>query len=347
MIGNAHAESVALARQLHWYRGNTHAHTLNSDGDAAPDAVVRWYREHDYQFVVITDHEFLTDVEPLNKILGADERFLVIRGQEVTQWSENPRQPAAHVNAIDNTRVVFPVGERQCNGGGCGARAPSNMPLSETYAKNIAAIVAAGGLAQVNHPNYMWSVRPEDLFAIPDRTLFEIWNGIPNINNLGGSDGAGNTSQSTEELWDQLLSRGQILWGVGSDDSHEYHDLDNAQSARPGQAWIVVRAAALKADAIVAALRAGDFYASNGVVLEDVKVDARSISITVKPDSSEPARASRYLTRFIGRYGKVLAEVAGLKPSYLWQGGEGYVRATIIDSNGRRAWVQPVFSHRE
>ena len=31
---------------MHWYKGNTHTHTLNSDGDSTPDDVVRWYREH-------------------------------------------------------------------------------------------------------------------------------------------------------------------------------------------------------------------------------------------------------------------------------------------------------------
>ncbi len=46
-----------------WYKGNTHTHTLNSDGDSTPDAVVQWYREHGYQFLVLTDHNFLTSVD--------------------------------------------------------------------------------------------------------------------------------------------------------------------------------------------------------------------------------------------------------------------------------------------
>src|SRR5687768_12129771 len=31
---------------LRWFKGNTHTHTLNSDGDSPPDVVVRWYREN-------------------------------------------------------------------------------------------------------------------------------------------------------------------------------------------------------------------------------------------------------------------------------------------------------------
>jgi hypothetical protein len=57
--------SLATTR---WYKGNTHTHTLNSDGDSTPDEVVRWYREHGYQFLVLTDHNFLTSVDALNAL---------------------------------------------------------------------------------------------------------------------------------------------------------------------------------------------------------------------------------------------------------------------------------------
>ena len=67
-----------------WFKGNTHTHTLNSDGDSTPDEVVRWYREQKtYQFLVLTDHNFLTSVDGLNAVHGADSKFLVIRGEEV------------------------------------------------------------------------------------------------------------------------------------------------------------------------------------------------------------------------------------------------------------------------
>jgi hypothetical protein len=49
------------------------------------------------------------------------------------------------------------------------------------------------------------------------------------------------------------------------------------------------------------------------------------------------------MTRFIGQGGQVLAEVAGISPRYRFTGNETYVRAAIIDSNGNRAWTQPVF----
>lgn len=138
-----------------WYRGNTHTHTLNSDGNATPDDVARWYRMKGYEFVVITDHEFLTDVVPLNGTIGAPGKFLVIRGQEVTQRLADPTvQPSgrrqAHINAIGINRVVMPVGSSD------GATVARDATMADLYARNIAGIRAAGGIAQVNHPNWLW-----------------------------------------------------------------------------------------------------------------------------------------------------------------------------------------------
>jgi hypothetical protein len=81
----------ASPQELHWYRGNTHTHTINSDGDTSPDAVVRWYKEHYYQFIFVTDHEYITDAAPLNAIYAASERFLLLPGQEITQVGRGPK----------------------------------------------------------------------------------------------------------------------------------------------------------------------------------------------------------------------------------------------------------------
>jgi hypothetical protein len=47
--------------------------------------------------------------------------------------------------------------------------------------------------------------------------------------------------------------------------------------------------------------------------------------------------------QFIGRGGRVLAEVSANPYQYDIVGDEGYVRARVRDSNGQMAWTQPVF----
>lgn len=340
-----HADE-ADAKSPSWYRGNTHTHTINSDGNAAPDRVVRWYREHGYHFVFVTDHEYVTDVGPLNELIGARERFVVFAGQEITQWGDDPKRAAAHVNGLFSTTVIWPVGIRKCLGSGCGAHAPASTSLAETFRTNIAEIVSQGAIPQINHPNYRWAVRPEDLADTPDFTLLEIWNGQGRINNLGGEDEAGVTRPSAEGFWDILLSQGKIIWGVGADDSHDFGDAPDPDGAAPGQAWIMVRAPELTASAIRRSIERGDFYASTGVELEDIRADDASLALRIA--ESRPG-AARFKTRFVGTGGRVLAEAAGTSPVYRFHGGENYVRAIVTDSNGNQAWTQPVFrdSRRE
>lgn len=319
--------------QSHWFKGNTHAHSLNSDGDVPVDAVVRWYREHGYHFTFVTEHEYFTDVAPLNALFGGANRFLVIAGQEVTQRIADPAHTGgvrqAHVNALGTSRLVPTLGEKNV----------AKMPIAETYRLNGAAIRAAGGIMQVNHPNFIWSVPLADMMDLPDSTLFEVWNGHPIVYNQGGTDSTGQEMLSSEARWDSVLSRGRLLFGVGDDDSHSYkpEDAENPDMARPGRAWIWVRADTLSPEAIIRSLRRGDFYASTGVTLKELQVSPNEYRLEISPLGDR-----RYLTEFIGQNGRVLARATTLKASYRITGSEGYVRVKVTDSSGRMAWMQPI-----
>jgi hypothetical protein len=83
-VSMAPHSQTAEKPKLRWYKGNTHRHTLNNDGDSTPDDVVRWYWENGYNSLVLTDHNFLTSVDGLNSLHAADEKFIVIKGEEVT-----------------------------------------------------------------------------------------------------------------------------------------------------------------------------------------------------------------------------------------------------------------------
>lgn len=333
-LGGVLAAAVPAAAQGRWFKGNTHAHSLNSDGDVPVDEVVRWYRTHGYHFTFITEHEYFTDVAPLNALFAAANRFLVLAGQEVTQRVEDRSHPGgarqAHVNALGTNRLVLPLGERNLATG---------MSIAATFARNGQAIRDAGGIMQVNHPNFLWSVPLADMMDLPDSTLFELWNGHPIVYNLGGTDSTGHVMPSTEARWDSILSRGKLLFGVADDDSHSFRpeDAGNPDLARPGRGWIWVRADTLSPTAILDALRRGDFYSSTGIVLRDLRVSPGEYRLEITP-----AGDRRYLTEFIGHGGRVLATSTTLRPVYRITGNEGYVRARVSDSSGRMAWTQAV-----
>jgi hypothetical protein len=297
-----------------WYKGNTHTHTLNSDGDSTPDDVVRWYREHGYNFLVLSDHNYLTSIDGLNALHGADERFLLVKGEEVTDAFKDK---SVHVNGLDVARKVDPQG---------------GASLLEVVQRNVDAIRAANGVPHINHPNFRWSITVDELRQVRNNRLFEIFNGHPQVNNLGGGGVPG-----LEEAWDAILSSGVLLYGIAVDDAHVFKKPGDPTVPGPGRGWVMVRAPRLEARALLNALEQGDFYASTGVVLEEYEVTSRSMRIVVKQDPW-----SKYRVQFIGKGGRVLKEETTSPASYTFTGAEGYVRARVLESNGKIAWVQPI-----
>jgi hypothetical protein len=297
-----------------WFKGNLHTHTLNSDGDSTPDDVVRWYREHGYHFVTITDHNYLTSVDGLNALHGADDKFVVIKGEEVTdRFGDKP----IHVNGLDPASFIKPPGGRSV------VAMVQNM---------IDAIRAARGVPSVNHPNYGWAISPDELAQLQRTRLFEVFNGHPLVNNLGGGGVPG-----LEETWDRMLSSGKLLYGIAVDDAHYFKRPEDKTAPRPGFGWVHVRAARLEPRAIVEALERGEFYSSTGVEMQTIDVSASALTITVREE-----RSSKYRIQFIGRQGRVLSETTASPATYIFKGDEGYVRAKVIESNGKLAWIQPV-----
>ena len=308
------ARVAQQAPDRRWYKGNTHAHTINSDGDSTPDDVVRWYREHGYHFVVLSDHNFLTAVEGLNAVFGAVDKFLVIPGEEVTSRSGDK---PIHVNGLAIREVVPPP--------------QPGTPL-EMLQRSIDAIRSVDGLPHVNHPNFGWAVTADDLRQLERTRLFEIFNGHPQVNVLGGGGVPG-----LEEIWDRVLSSGRLMFGIAVDDAHYFKQPGNAALPGPGGGWVVVRADRLETRAVLDALERGDFYATTGVDLRDIQASEREVVVDVHTTTY-----SKYRVQFIGRDGRLLDEQTALPARYMLRGDEGYVRAKVVESNGRLAWTQPV-----
>lgn len=292
---------VAVLASVVWLKGNLHTHTVRSDGDSTPEEVAAWYRDHGYQFLVITDHDKVTRV-------AAPAGLVLIPGEEVT---DSLQKKSLHVNAIGLTRAVPPQ------------RGKTKV---EVLQRNIDAVREAGGIPLVNHPNFGWAFGAEELRQLYGVTLLEIASGHPYVNAQG--------PPSAESLWDEMLSIGKRVWGVAVDDMHHLKRPWDTDVALPGKAWVVVRAGKADAKSILGALERGEFYASTGVELEDFSAG----HVRVKEKNQ-----AHYRIQFIGLKGRLLQETLGPAATYRIRGNEGYVRAKVIDSNGRCAWTQPTF----
>ncbi|AUX30567.1 MULTISPECIES: CehA/McbA family metallohydrolase [Sorangium] len=299
-------------------RGNLHAHSARSDGDSPAQLVFAWYRDHGYQFLALTDHNNYLDVTrpPASQV----QDFLVIPGEEVTMAAAG--QPV-HVNALCTKRRI---------GGGTfrTARAALAWATSE--------ILAQGGVALVNHPNFHWAIEAEDIADAEGAQLVEIFSGHPHVRSDGDA-----THTSAEEKWEQALSSGQPIAAVAVDDMHSLAGADKqVPQVGPGTGWVEVFAEETSQAAICAALGAGRLYASSGPRLTRLAVTSDTFTLWVEPPD--------VMVEFIDRWGVLLeaapataeAEMSGAayRASYRLRGPEQYVRARLTAPDGSRAWTQ-------
>jgi predicted metal-dependent phosphoesterase TrpH len=298
---------------MRWYKGNTHTHTLESDGDSPPETVARWYRDHGYNFLVLTDHNIFTDPATLSNLM--DSTFLLIPGEELTTSFQ--RKPV-HVNGLNIPHVLQPQ---------------TDSTLLGTIQRNVDEVRSVDGVPHINHPNFGWAIDAQTLAQVKNDKLLEIYNGHPTVHNQGGGDAPG-----MEAVWDLLLTGGKRIYGIAVDDAHHFKEEFAANRANPGRGWVGVAARALTSRDIMEGLEAGRFYASTGVELDDVVVTATQLEVRIRVRGN-----FRYRTQFIGAGGRVLAETDSNPAIYTLVGGEQYVRARVTDSGGAVAWVQPVF----
>jgi hypothetical protein len=394
-----------------WWKGNIHTHSFWSDGNDFPEMIADWYRTHDYHFLALSDHNVLSEgtrwmkvddvakrggkealekyvkrfgddwvetqgtpgtpeyqvrLQPLDrfrKLVEEPGQFIMIQGEEISDKAEGV---PVHMNATNLAELIQPLGGRTV-----AEAIDNNLRAAEEQARRTGREI----LVHLNHPNFGWAITAEDIASVLRERFIEVYNGHNAINHLGNNERA-----SVEQIWDiaNTIRLGQLgappLFGVGTDDSHNYH---KPGGARPGRGWTWVRAAALEPKSLIQAMKAGDMYASSGVTLRDARYDAAKKLLRIE---IEPEEGVQYTTEFIGtkidydraseprvdkdgkpirttrKYsadvGQVFATVEGTSPSYQLTGQELYVRAVVTSSKPHRdpsfndqheqAWTQPV-----
>lgn len=324
------AEEAPAPRYL---RGSTHVHARPSGDSTTPiPEVISWYERHGYDFIVLTDHNRVSEVTPEASTAGApavrapDSGLVVLAGIELTH----------------NPAVCLPLPPRSLglcrihvNALGVTARPPGRLEWAERqsqarldqYTRALETARALGGVAQLNHPQWHWGMSAPLLIELARRgaALFE----VANVQFASWNAGEGD-QPSTEALWDAALAAGATLWGVASDDAHSY---DGRGKYPAGGGWVMVDAAR-EPQAILDALAGGRFYSSTGVVLARAQRHRETLLVEVAADSPGPHRITFIVD------GAVAAEHQARRASYPLP-AHGYVRAVVTRSDGARAWVQP------
>ena len=378
-----------------WYKGNLHTHSLWSDGDDFPERIAAWYRDQAYQFLAISDHntaqtgekwvkfsdlklkgaapaaeQYLKDFKRAARTRGqrnsttfeirlrpfaeyAPElsragRFLLIQSEEISAAFD---KRSVHINATNLAETIKPA-----TGPSTREVIANNLRLVKEQAERLNRPI----LPHLNHPNFQWGVRAEDLAHVLEEQFFEVYNGHPDVRQTGDKD-----HPSVERIWDIANTirlaelKAPPLMGLATDDTHHYH-TSGISRATAGRGWIHVRSTALTPEALISSMEAGDFYASSGVKLHDVRFDKSTQTLHLHINTANDEGAS-YTTQFIGTrvgspnpdaIGITFATAHGPTVSYKLTGKELYVRALVTSSKPpanpsykgqlQQAWTQPV-----
>jgi hypothetical protein len=317
---------------LPWLKGTTHVHARPSGDSTTPIVdVIAYYEKHGYDFIALTDHNRVSEVsgDTTGKVAvhAPATGLIVLAGIELT-FNPNvclPQEPLTrcriHVNALGVTER--PVGKLEWADRQTEYR-------SAMYARGLAEATRLGGLAQLNHPQWQWGMQADLLIELARSgyKLFELANAqFPNWNSGDA------LHPSLESLWDAALVAGVELWGVASDDAHQYQE-DGGGRYPAGGGWVMVRSVR-DPGAIKAALAAGQFYASNGVTL--ARADAVHDELVIEVDPSSPGD---HVISFIVNGAQ--SQAVNARSARAVIPATGYIRAVVTRTqDGARAWVQP------
>lgn len=289
-----------------WFKGNVHTHSTGSDGTKSPNQLVDLYRDAGYDFLSITDHSRVTDIDGLGK-----SRLLLIPGEEI----------CAGCSQADTLFHIVGLGIE------------NTLPF-EDFDKDldpqlvIDYINRSGGISILAHP-YWSGLNHHDMMALNHYHGVEVYN--------TSCEYERSTGLSPSHI-DGIIVAGRRPFIYAVDDHHgaerPFLPLDACG------AWISVKAASLTAEDIMDSIRKGYFYSSTGPTIEEILIDEEGlISVECSPVKSITFVSTPSLGMKFHARDEPLTQA-----TYEGRDGETYVRVEVTDFEGRTAWSNPIYN---
>lgn len=303
-------EIQAFPKQGFWYQGNTHAHTNRSDGKLSPQELIDRYRRVGHHFTAITDHRIYSDFRKLS-----DEHFLVLPGIELDVLDPSDEAVCHHLVGLGLPGQNRFMHNQRIDYDG------------NATAQDLQRILAANGqLCIYAHPN--WShMHQEMLPKIDGLWAMEIYNHTCEVNHACGE---------SSSHYDRTLRAGKQIFCLACDDAHQNKGPDL------GGGFIRVKAPSLTEEDLFNSLLAGAFYATQGPSIKRFDI----VDDTAVLETSGCRTLAFSSNRHRG-YAQTndCEELTHLEMKL--DGSEAYVRALLIDRQGRKAWSQPIWLDEE
>lgn len=294
-----------------FWRGNLHTHSTLSDGVLDPAEVCRRYRAEGYDFIALTDHFVgLFDYPIADTVPFRTSDFTTLLGAEL------------HAGAQENGEIfhILAVGLPP-------DFAPPATPFfrvdegQETGAELAARARAAGAYVAVAHPH--WSG-----LTLADARGIEAAHAVEAYNH---GCWAGCDRGDGFHTLDLLLAEGRRLDLIATDDAH-FSEPDHFGG------WVMVRAVENTPEALLAGLKAGTFYSTQGPALRGIRIADGKVEVACSSVVSVIVQSGGNKAKAVHGHSLTRAELP-LNHFRAWP----WIRVTVIDAAGRRAWSNPIW----
>jgi hypothetical protein len=286
-----------------FFKGNLHTHSNRSDGALDPEAVCAAYREAGYDFLTLTDHFLPAYNFPIVDTRPfRTNRFTTILGAEV-------HAPATSLGELWHLLAVGLPEDL----------APTTA--TETGPELARRCLDAGAFLAIAHPDW-YGLTKADADSIEGAHAVEIYNHTSQVRCDRGGGGT---------LLDQLNAAGRRIALCAVDDAH-FHCRDYFGG------FVMVKAPDNEPEALVASLKAGTYYSSQGPTIEDVVYSEDTVEV-----ACSPASAVMVLGRGSNTAQELGDDVTRVSLALERVKAGGYARVVVIDKEGRRAWTNPVW----
>jgi hypothetical protein len=178
----------------------------------------------------------------------------------------------------------------------------------------------AGAFVSIAHPH--WSgLTLADARSITAAHSVEIYN---------HGCAVGCDREGGGHVLDLLLSEGRDLTLIATDDAH-FTEPDHFGG------WVMVKAEANEPDLLLAALKKGEFYSSQGPEIRAIEMDDETVTVTSTAVSSIILQGHGQAATAIHGH----SMTRGVISLDRFRASE-WLRVTVVDAAGKRAWTNPV-----
>ena len=334
-MGVCKMKKYLLPQTGNFYKANLHCHSTVSDGKWTVEEIKKNYMEQGYSIVAYTDHDVLIPHPELN-----DDKFLALNGLEfgIGEGAKSGNiSRTCHFCAIalEPDNITQP----------CWHREKYQFHNAVNYRYKVKFDDSEADWEREYSPEYinkmMGNCREKGFFVTYNHLTWsrEGYCTYMNYNSMHAMEicnyscvNAGYDEHNSKE-YDEMLRDGKKIYCIATDDNHNKR-LDSFGG------FTMIKAEKLEYRTVTKALENGDFYASEGPVINELWFEDGKVYITFNP-------AKEVFMTKMGRGLRVArAENGGLITEAVFDVEEDdiYFRITVEAPDGKRAYTNAYFT---